>query len=78
MKLGKKLQTLILVSLSIIWIVALFLVYFPISGLTTPTFPFGAEYQIKINFFLVSTGLVSAAFFIKGFSLLQKPPKPHG
>ena len=73
LKLGKKLQTIALLSLSSLWIIAVFLVYLPISGLVTPTFPFATEYQYKIIFFITSTGLVSVSFFVIGFSLLRKP-----
>jgi hypothetical protein len=73
LRLGNRLQTTILLSLSLVWIIALFLVYLPISGLVTPTFPLATNYQYAIVFFIISTGLVSAAFFIKGFNLLKKP-----
>jgi len=73
MKFGEKLQTNILVTLSLIWIIALFLAYLPTYQLGTPTFPFSVDYQSKIIFFNTSTGLISVAFFMKGFSLMRKP-----
>ena len=73
MKLGNKFQTNILVSLSLIWIIALFVAYPPTSGTTIPTLPLAASQQYKNIFFIASTGLVSVAFFIKGFSQLRKP-----
>ena len=73
MKWGNKLQTNILLALCIIWIIALFIAYLPTSGTTTPTFPLAVDQQYKNIFFIASTGFVSVAFFVKGFSQLRKP-----
>jgi hypothetical protein len=74
LKFGKRLQIFFLSGLFATWLIALLLVIIPISGLVTPTFPFTADYQYKLAFFLTSTTLASGAFLIKGIQLLRKLP----
>ena len=73
LKVEKKLQDNILMILSLIWIIALFVTYFPMGESISQNLNFSGDYQNKINFFLASTGLVSFAFFIKSLNLIRKP-----
>ncbi|UCC57748.1 MAG: hypothetical protein JSW14_05060 [Candidatus Bathyarchaeum sp.] len=68
----KRLQTFIVSALFVVWIIALLLVYLPISGWIIPTFPFTVDYQYKILLFLTTTAMVSGSFFIKGIQLLRR------
>ena len=66
-------ESAILSSSVIAWIISFIYIYLPTSGFIKQDFLLNIDFNQKLTFFLITTTIASCTLLIKGIQLVRKP-----
>ena len=70
-------ESAILSSSVISWIISFIYIYLPTSGFIKQDFLLNIDFNQKLTFFLITTTLASCTLLIKGIQLVRKPKQDN-